>query len=388
MKLIPRKTLIAGLFGQLQHLDCGQLTLTTPEGESHVFKGRHDGPVATITIHDWRVLESVASRGDVGLGETYVDGLWTTDDLEAVMLLFLHNMEQLDQYAHGNALQRLVFWAHNTLLRRNNKTNSAENIKAHYDVGNDFYSLWLDKTMTYSSAIWDGAATLEDAQKNKYQRILDHLGDRREILEIGCGWGGFAEHAADQQRKVTGVTISKAQHDFATRRLNGRADIRLQDYRDITGKFDALVSIEMFEAVGERYWSGYFSTLRDRMKPDGRAMVQTITIRDDLFSEYRKRGDYIREYTFPGGMLPSIDRFQQEALRVGLQCSNIFHFGKDYARTLRVWMEKFEARRKDILAMGHGEGFIRSWRFYMCLCIAAFEAERTNVAQVELRHAA
>lgn len=388
MNLIPRKTMVKSLFKHLQSLENGQLTLTTPEGEVHVFKGKHDGPIADIALHDWGVLEQVVSRGDVGLGETYADGRWSTDNLEAVMQLFLFNMEQFDDYAHGSALQRFAFWVHNALIRRNSKRNSVSNIKAHYDVGNDFYRLWLDETMTYSSAIWNGANSLKAAQGNKYQRILDRLGQRREILEIGCGWGGFAEQAAEQQRCVTGVTISEAQHAFATQRLNGKADIRLQDYRDIKGQFEALVSIEMFEAVGERYWGGYFATLRDRLKPNGRAMVQTITIRDELFDAYRSRGDYIREYTFPGGMLPSIERFQQEAGKAGLHCSNIYHFGKDYARTLRAWLASFEERLQDIRAMGYGESFIRSWRFYMCLCIAAFDAERTNVAQVELRHVA
>lgn len=387
MNLIPRKTLIKKLYEHLQHLDCGRFTIVTPEGETKVFDGKHDGPHALMRVSDWKVLEMVVERGDVGLGETYVEGLWATDDLEAVMLFFLHNMEQFENYAHGTKLQRLLFWANNTLLRRNSKSGSRENIKAHYDVGNDFYRLWLDPSMTYSAALWNNASNLQEAQFNKYQRILDRIDGQRDILEIGCGWGGFAEQAANQQRKVTGLTISQAQHEFATKRLDGRADILLQDYRDVQGKFDALVSIEMFEAVGEKYWGGYFATLRDRLKDNGRAVIQTITIRDDLFEGYRKYGDYIREYTFPGGMLPSVAKFREEAQKVGLACTDVFHFGQDYARTLRAWLEQFEERLGDIRAMGYSEAFIRSWRFYMCLCISAFVAERTNVAQLELRHA-
>ena len=373
----------------LSQIKCGEITVTGPTGEIRVFKGEQPGPVARMAIHDWSVIKHAMLKGDIGLGEDYVAGLWDTDDLESLFLLFLKNMEAFeDTYAHGTWYNRLAYAIYDRILRRNSHKGSRENIRAHYDVGNAFYKLWLDKTMTYSSAIFKSPQdALEQAQTNKYQRIIDNIAAPDKILEIGCGWGGFAEAATAAGSHVTGLTISQAQHDFATSRLAGKpAHILLKDYRDIDGLFDAIVSIEMFEAVGEKYWPDYFRTIASRLKKGGRAMVQTITIRDDLFSGYRRRSDFIRRHVFPGGMLPSKAVFANHAEKQGLKCVDMFSFGHDYAETLRRWQQAFEAQLGVIRSMGYSEAFIRNWRFYLSLCAAAFAAGRIDVVQVGMEH--
>jgi cyclopropane-fatty-acyl-phospholipid synthase len=338
-------------------------------------------------LHDWKAVNNALARGDIALGEDYIAGLWDTDSIEALFTVFLSNLHSLGVYAHGNFFQRLGFNVLNRILRRNSKSGSKQNIQSHYDVGNAFYKLWLDDTMTYSSAIFsEHKKSLEDAQHAKYARILSRItGDR--VLEIGCGWGGFAEAAANDSRRVTGITISPSQHAFATERLGRRADIRLQDYRDTGGVFDSIVSIEMFEAVGEKYWPVYFRRLSNSLKKGGSAVIQTIVMRDDLFDVYRTSSDFIRHYVFPGGMLPSEKRFAEEARAAGLDLTDSYQFGQDYARTLREWGVRFETRLADIYNMGYSEAFVRNWRFYLGTCAAAFAVGRTNVLQLELKHA-
>jgi cyclopropane-fatty-acyl-phospholipid synthase len=370
-------------------LHFGSLEYTTPKGETVVVKGCEAGPHGTFRIHDWEVLTLCAARGDIGLGEAYIDGMWETDDIEALISLFLKNMDGFAGFADGSLLQRIGFVIHDAVFRRNTVKGSARNIQDHYDVGNDFYSLWLDPSMTYSSALFGAEnKSLEAAQRSKYDRILSKLpGGKSSILEIGCGWGGFAERATAEDHDVTGVTISPAQHRYASNRLAGRsAEVRLEDYRKIRGTFDNIVSIEMFEAVGEHYWPAYFATVAERLKRGGRAVVQTITVRDDLFAGYRTRSDFIRHYVFPGGMLPSLARFGEEAERAGLKIADTFSFGHDYARTLRQWSEKMRERKDDILALGHDQKFFRNWQFYLGMCAAAFAVDRTDVVQVELAH--
>ena len=388
MTLLPSKLIKNRWFEALGKLEVGTLHFTKPDGTTHVYRGKHEGPEAFFILHDWKVLRRMIARGDIGLGEDYIDGKWTTPNIEQLFALFLLNMDYLHHFAHGNALNRFIFRLYNFVLRRNSRKGSKSNIMAHYDVGNDFYKLWLDETMTYSSALYGPLDNLAQAQRGKYQRILDKIKiPNARILEIGCGWGGFADQAAAQGHHVTGLTVSPAQKDFATARLKGAGDIRLQDYRDVIGNFDAIVSIEMFEAVGEQYWPTYFTAIRDRLAPEGRAIVQTITIRDDYFDDYRIGSDFIRHYVFPGGMLPSIEMFKREAEKAGLVCRDIFPFGQDYARTLREWLTRFDAHHDTIRAMGHSENFVRNWRFYLSICAAAFAVGRTNVMQVELSHA-
>jgi cyclopropane-fatty-acyl-phospholipid synthase len=274
----------------------------------------------------------------------------------------------------------------NTLIRRNSESGSRRNIEAHYDVGNSFYSLWLDETMTYSSALYDGRdVPLADAQRAKYRRLIDRLGrSGAGVLEIGCGWGGFAEEAASQGHHVTGVTISPSQHRFATDRLGAKADIRLEDYRRTKGQFDAIVSIEMFEAVGERYWPVYFGKVSEVLRPGGRAALQIITIADNLFEDYRKRADFIQRYVFPGGMLASEARLREETARAGLGWDGARAFGQDYAATLAEWGQRFRGAWGDIRTQGFDERFKRLWQFYLSYCEAGFRTERTDVIQLAL----
>ena len=388
MNLVPSSLIASKWREAIARIDTGTLTFVAPDGEVTVVEGVKPGPAARFEIRDWDVLRRIMARGDIGLGEEYIAGSWSSDNVEALISLFLLNLDKLENFSHGNFVNRLGFVIHNALVRRNSIAGSARNIQAHYDVGNDFYRLWLDKSMTYSSALYAGTDELYRAQQNKYERILSKFEKpKASVLEIGCGWGGFAERAAASDHHVTGLTISPAQHDFAKNRLSGAADIRLEDYRKCKGQFDHIVSIEMFEAVGEHYWPQYFSCVAERLKRGGRAIIQTITIRDELFEGYRSRSDFIRHYVFPGGMLPSLARFREEAEKAGLKFAGAFAFGLDYARTLREWSVRMQEKKAEIMALGHDESFLRNWEFYLGICAAAFQVARTDVVQVELVNA-
>ncbi|HEY2008508.1 MAG TPA: cyclopropane-fatty-acyl-phospholipid synthase family protein [Rhizomicrobium sp.] len=388
MSLIPASYIEKNWRKALASMEFGTLTFTAPNGEVTVAKGVQPGPQASFRIGDWDVLRRIMARGDIGLGEEYIAGSWDTDSVEKLISLFLLNLDHFADFSHGNFLNRLGFVIHNALVRRNSIAGSARNIQDHYDVGNDFYSLWLDKSMTYSSALYNGAADLFRAQQNKYERILSKFEKpKASVLEIGCGWGGFAERAACDSHRVTGLTISPAQHKFATERLKGAADIKLEDYRCSKGQFDNIVSIEMFEAVGEHYWPQYFATVAERLKRGGRAIIQTIIIKDELFAGYRTRSDFVRHYVFPGGMLPSLARFREEAEKAGLKFAGAFGFGKDYARTLREWLVQMQGQEGAIRALGYDQQFLRNWEFYLGICAATFEVARTDVVQVELVNA-
>lgn len=378
----------------LSGLRSGTLHLTTPEGEQFHFAGAEPGPDATFFLHDWRVISRLITRGDVGFAEDYMEGRWETGDLPALLTLATANIDRLEAFFHGRWWYRIVI-VFQHMLRANSKRGSKKNIRAHYDLGNDFYALWLDKTMTYSSALFEHPEqTLEEGQKAKYRRILERLGAKPgdHILEVGCGWGGFAEIAAEQGCRVTAITLSKAQEAYARARLaaKGVADsvrLCLTDYRDLKESFDHIVSIEMFEAVGRKYWPNYFTMIRNCLKKGGKAIIQTITIDDHIFEDYASRSDFIQQYTFPGGMLPSLSVFRQEAEQVGLKLKETFTFGQDYARTLAHWLHDFDRARSRITEMGYSPTFQRMWRFYLSYCIAGFATRRTNVMQAELVHA-
>lgn len=379
----------------LSNLACGRLDLTLPDGRVLTFNGRLPGAHATLRLADWRVCGDILRKGDIGLAECYIDGRAGSDDLSGLLLLAAQNSEALEQAVHGRwwatLAYRLRHW-----LRPNTRSGSRRNIHAHYDLGNDFYALWLDETMTYSAALFGGdtVRSLSDAQQAKYRRILREL-DVREgdhILEIGCGWGGFAEVAARAGCRVTGITISQEQFDFAQERLRkaglqDRVTLKMADYRDIAGTFDHVVSIEMFEAVGERYWPAFFSTVKARLKTGGRAVVQTITIADSKFNRYREGTDFIQQYIFPGGMLPSPYRFDAALREAGLLSEARHAFGNDYAATLRHWHHRFNAAEAVVRAQGFDERFIRTWRFYLAYCEAGFRTAATDVMQFTLRHA-
>lgn len=369
-----------------ERLHEGQLTLRTPEGERYNFGT--SGPQAEMTIRDWSAVSALAAHGQVGLGEAYVQGLWDTPSVEGLVSLAMRNRDYLGAYDQASPLNKAKFRMVDTVLRANSRRGARKNIRSHYDVGNEFYSLWLDEGMTYSSGLFDaGDSDLSRAQTRKNARALSRLSDGARTLEIGCGWGGFAEAATEEGRDVTGVTISRNQHSFAECRLDGRADIQLRDYRDIDGKFDNIVSIEMIEAVGERYWPSYFSTLKRSLGDDGRVLLQAITVKDSFLESYKTSSDYIRQYVFPGGMLLSNGVIAEQAQSAGLRVRDTFAFGQDYAKTCRIWAERLSAQKRKISEMGYSEGFFRNWQYYLEICAASFAVGHTDVVQVELAHA-
>ena len=371
----------------LEKLQGGLLEVQLPDGARKVFG---DGlPGVTLQVHDEAMFGHILARGDIGLAESYLDGQWDAPDLTAFLSLLASNRAQLKKAVYGS-WPALLSARLQHMLNRNSKAGSKRNIMAHYDLGNAFYRLWLDPTMSYSAAIYaHGNDCLQTAQIAKYRRILDRLQTEpgQRVLEIGCGWGGFAEIADRAGLKLTGLTLSPAQLEWAQRRVSN-ADLRLQDYRDTTERFDHVVSIEMFEAVGERWWPTYFGAVARALKPGGRALIQSITLRDDLFPAYRKGTDFIQQYIFPGGMLPSRSEFRRQAERQGLVVRDEFAFGPDYARTLAAWHQSFEANWPQIAALGFDEQFRRLWRLYLCYCEAGFLAGNIDVVQFELGHAA
>lgn len=377
------------LLRRFAQVECGRLRLVTPDGRERVFEGRRDGSVADLRLHDWSVIPALARHGDVGMADGYRDGKWDTADLLSLMNFGLENRQALRGFTMGAVLYRRLS-AFSYLLRMNTLRGSRKNIHAHYDLGNDFYSLWLDPSMTYSSALYKNPAeSLAQAQQNKYDRIIDVMDTPSgNVLEIGCGWGGFAARALDRgDYAVKGITLSSEQQDYARKRLGDKAQIALEDYRTQQGKYDRIVSIEMFEAVGEKFWPTYFGQVGRLLKDNGRAVIQTITINDQDFTEYRHGSDFIRSFIFPGGMLPSPTAFRQVAGKSGLAVENEFFFGKDYARTLEAWLATFDRQRSEVIALGFDEGFIRLWRMYLSACAAAFNTGHINVMHAELRHA-
>jgi len=384
-----QKIIFSQLLKRLSAIHTGAISITTPENTQHAFQGAKEGPSASIKIHDWACISQWVTKGDIGFAETYRDDLWDTDDLVAALTMAMKNRDILDPYLKANAL-RNAFYQFFYLFQRNSVKGSKKNIHAHYDLGNDFYKLWLDDTMTYSSAIYNEIDDLITAQNNKYDRIIDSLNKNSgRLLEIGCGWGGFADRMAARRSDVAlkGITLSTEQHDYAAKRLGDKAEIVIEDYRHQTGKFDHIVSIEMFEAVGEKFWPIYFTKMKELLSKDGKAVVQTITVLNDEFEAYKNETDFLRTYIFPGGLLPSPARFDEEAAKAGLKTVNKFEFGLDYSRTLNQWLVNFDAVKEQVKAQGFDEKFIRLWRFYLAGCSAGFASGYTNVQQIELTHA-
>lgn len=375
---------------RLDGLGVGSLKIQTPDQKSYVFKGDIAGAEADISIHDWRVIGNLATKGDIGFAEDYRDGLWETNDLTALLTVSIQNRVILDPFFSSDKL-RNFFYQISYFFKRNSVQGSRKNIQAHYDLGNAFYKLWLDPTMTYSSALFDKPEDdLVVGQTRKYDRIVDSLnGDSGRLLEIGCGWGGFADQALSRSKDydIKGITLSEEQHSFATERLGGSASIVLEDYRHQEGQYDHIVSIEMFEAVGEKFWPTYFQKMAALLKQKGKAVVQTITIGDQNFEKYKNNTDFLRTFIFPGGLLPSPSRFNEEAQNAGLVPIHSFEFGHDYARTLEMWIQNFDDVYNKVKDIGFDDGFIRLWRFYLAGCAAAFKTGYINVRQVELQHA-
>jgi cyclopropane-fatty-acyl-phospholipid synthase len=382
------------LFDAFEQAEYGQLLLHAPDGQAYAFGGKKPGPEAYLRLHRWDAFDALLARGEIGFAEAYIAGLWETNDLPALLTWGLVNADSLERYFHGHPLHALLMRV-KALRHANSLSGSRRNILKHYDLGNDFYRLWLDDSMTYSCALFgkNKSLSLEEAQQAKYHRLLDRLDPApgAHILEIGCGWGRFAEMAARQGLRVTSITISDEQKAFAEERmrragLDHLVTVELKDYRKITGQFDHIVSIGMFEHVGMRYWPTYFNTIRSRLKPGGTAMVQTITLDDCVFERTRHKHGFIEHYIFPGGMLPSKCRFRAAAEKAGLECREMFAFGQDYALTLRHWLERFEAQRESVQRLGYDESFMRMWRFYLASCIAAFTSNRTDVIQADIRN--
>jgi cyclopropane-fatty-acyl-phospholipid synthase len=382
----------AQVFEVAQSLEHGRLDLVLDDGRCFRAEGRHPGPVAAIEVHNPDLFARLIREGDLGFLEAYVDGWWTTPDLQALMdLVHAHNDALYDGFPGMGlvrAFEKLRHW-----LRGNSMRQARKNIAAHYDLGNDFYRLWLDETMTYSSALFLGAQEpLEKAQCQKYESMVDQMGVQPgdHVLEIGCGWGGFAEYAAAKRGlRVTGLTLSKAQHDYAVDRirakgLQDRVEIRMRDYRDEQGLYDGIASIEMFEAVGEKYWPTYFQTVHDRLKPGRNATLQIITVQDARFETYRKGVDFIQKHIFPGGMLPSPSVLREEVRRAGLQVLHSIEFGDSYSQTLRRWYDTFNGRWDEILRLGFDERFRRMWNLYLTSCAGAFRGGNCDVTQITI----
>ena len=380
-------------FAVAQKIKAGQLEITLPDGRRFRADGEMPGPIAVLNVHNDELFARLIREGYVGFSEAYLDGWWSTPDLQSFMDLVNSDNDDMYNCYPGQALvqlyEKLRFW-----LQRNHRKQARKNISYHYDLGNDFYGLWLDETMTYSSALFDtGQESLESAQTAKYKQMIDEMGavPGDHILEIGCGWGGFAEYAARERGlKVTCLTISEEQFKFAVDRIEkaGLSDLvnfKLQDYRDEGGLYDGIASIEMFEAVGEKYWPVYFDKVKERLKPGKSATLQIITVDDARWEVYRSDVDFIQKYIFPGGMLPSPSALKAEVQRAGLGVEKSVEFGQSYAITLKRWHETFNEKWDQISALGFDDRFRRMWNYYLTSCAAAFETANCDVTQITVR---
>lgn len=374
----------------------GRLDFVLPDGRRFRAEGRAPGPVAELVIHNTDIFARLIREGDLGFCDAYLDQWWDSPDLMAFLdLVHADNDELYDGFPGMSlvrAYERLRFW-----LNSNSRRQARKNISYHYDLGNDFYSLWLDDTMTYSSALFEtGQESLEKAQIAKYASMVDQMGVQpgEHVLEIGCGWGGFAEYAARERGlRVTGLTISREQFDYAQDRiaragLSDQVEFKLQDYRDERGLYDGIASIEMFEAVGEKYWPVYFDTVRARLRPGRNATLQIITVQDKRWEVYRRGVDFIQKYIFPGGMLPSRGALVAEIERAGLGVLRSVEFGESYSQTLRRWHDTFNARWDEVARLGFDDRFRRMWNFYLTSCAATFHSGNCDVTQITLRRPA
>lgn len=371
----------------------GRIDFVLPDGRRFRAQGAQAGPVSELHVHDPDIFARLLREGDLGFCDAYIEGGWSSPDLQAFLDFLRADNDVLYDGFPGMFLvrsyERMRHW-----MNRNTREQARKNISYHYDLGNDFYRLWLDESMTYSSALFKtGQESLEKAQEAKYASMVDQMGAQpgEHVLEIGCGWGGFAEYAAQRRGlNVTCLTISQEQLNYASKRiekagLSGKVTLKLQDYRDETGHYDGIASIEMFEAVGEKYWPVYFDTVRERLKPGRNATLQIITLAEERFESYRKGVDFIQKYIFPGGMLPSPQALRQEVSRAGLDFVRSVEFGESYSQTLRRWHNTFNSRWSEIQSIGFDERFRRMWNFYLTSCAAAFHSGNCDVTQITIR---
>jgi len=382
----------AAIFDVMSTMKRGKIEVVLPDGRIFGAVGAQAGYEAVLHVHNADLFARIIREGDLGFCEAYMDGWWSTPDLMAFMDLIHDDAEEMYDGFPGQFLVRFYeqmrFW-----MQGNSKKQARKNISYHYDLGNAFYGLWLDDTMTYSSAKFDdGAQSLEAAQTAKYKSMVDQMGAQSgdHVLEIGCGWGGFAEYAAkDRGLKVTGLTISQEQHDYAVARmarlgLSDMVTIKMQDYRDETGQYDGIASIEMFEAVGEKYWPVYFETVRKLLKPGKNATLQIITVAHRRWEVYKRGVDFIQKYIFPGGMLPSPVVLREQVEKAGLTVSHSIEFGESYSQTLRKWHDVFNARWDQVAAMGFDDRFRRMWNFYLTSCAGTFHSGNCDVTQITI----
>ena len=380
------------VFDVASQLNHGRLEFHLPDGRIFSAEGRKPGLTAVINVHNPDCFARLIREGDMGFSDAYLEGWWSSPDLQVFMDTILdRNEEVFDGFPGMGSLrvfERFRHWMHS-----NSKEQAKKNIAYHYDLGNEFYSKWLDETMTYSSALFSSdQQDLSKAQIAKYKSMVDQMGVKPgdHVLEIGCGWGGFAEYAAGQRGlRVTGLTISKEQHDYAVERikragLSDMVEIVMRDYRDEVGVYDGIASIEMFEAVGENYWPTYFNTVRERLKPGAKATLQIITIAEKRFAAYRKGVDFIQKHIFPGGMLPSVEALTDQITRAGLLRLNSIEFGDSYSLTLRRWHEIFNDKWDEVRELGFDDRFKRMWNYYLTSCAAAFQSGNCDVTQVTL----
>ncbi len=389
-KGLPRY--FAAVFDIVSKLNHGRIDFRLPDGRVFRAQGREPGQAVELVIHNPDSFARLIREGDLGFSDAYLEGWWSVSDLQAFMDIVCDSNDEVFNGFPGmglvRAYERMRHW-----MNRNSRQQAKKNISYHYDLGNEFYSKWLDDTMTYSSAIFKtGQEDLSRAQRAKYASMIELMGVKEgdHVLEIGCGWGGFAEYAAKEcGLKVTGLTISQEQHDYATERmklagLSDQVEIVMRDYRDEKGVYDGIASIEMFEAVGEKYWPTYFQTVKDRLKPGCKATLQIITIDNKRFETYRKGVDFIQKYIFPGGMLPSPNALAEQIGRAGLRLVGSIEFGESYSQTLRRWHDTFNDKWDEITDMGFDERFRRMWNYYLTSCAAAFRSGNCDVTQITL----
>jgi len=374
---------------RLSNIQYGKLKINFEKTNEHFLIGNSGILDADITIHNtWGFIKAVTLSGDLGFGEAHINGYWSSKNLSGLLLLLSANLEALNKVQQRKLPVKLLSQLQHK-WNRNSIVGSRRNIQAHYDLGNNFYQRWLDRSMTYSSAIYENTDDLFEAQNKKYGHLFDLIDPEpgEHILEIGCGWGGFAEHAAKWDVNVTGITLSNEQYAYARNRLSKaklteKTDIRLIDYRHVNEKFDHIVSIEMFEAVGQAYWKTYFEKVAECLKPGGKVALQVITIREDLFDQYVKEaGGFIQKYIFPGGMLPTSTHLNEYAFSAGLTPVQSNSFGEHYADTLAQWAENFSHQSDWMEQHGYDARFRRMWDYYLAFCEAGFRDGRINVVQ-------
>jgi cyclopropane-fatty-acyl-phospholipid synthase len=381
------------VFAMAQEMNNGRVDFVMPDGRTFRADGKQPGHVAELRVHNPDLFARLIREGDLGFCDAYLDNWWSTPDLQAFMDLVHADNEDIYDGFPGQGLvrmfEKLRFW-----MQRNHKSQARKNISYHYDLGNEFYGLWLDDTMTYSSALFEtGQESHEAAQTAKYKSMVDQMGVKEgdHVLEIGCGWGGFAEYAAKERGlKVTGLTISQEQFNYAQERIEkaGISDLvefKLQDYRDEKGTYDGIASIEMFEAVGEKYWPIYFEIVRERLKPGANATLQIITVDDRRWDIYKNSVDFIQKYIFPGGMLPSPKALRQQVVKAGLEVERSIEFGSSYNISLRRWHETFNDKWDQIADMGFDDRFRRMWNFYLTSCAATFDSGNCDVTQITIK---